>query len=94
MDVQPASDDTARPVVTPVWTLGTKHSTYGGGMTDDEYWAYVDHVARKAPPITAAQCEVLTRILAPKGWEFIPKEAPALLAVKPIPPLSESTKVS
>jgi hypothetical protein len=47
-------------------------------VTNEEYWAYVDKVARKAPPVTAAQCEVLTRILAPKGWAFVPKEAPAL----------------
>ncbi|WP_181578175.1 hypothetical protein [Arthrobacter sp. AQ5-05] len=47
-------------------------------MTEDEYWAYVDHIARKAPPMTAAQCAVSSRILLPKGWEFVPTETTAL----------------
>lgn len=45
---------------------------------DAHYWACVNEAISKAPPVTAAQCEVLTRILAPKGWEFVPKEAPVL----------------
>lgn len=46
-------------------------------MSPDEYQAYVDSVVDQAPPMGAEQCATLSRIMLPKGWAFVPAEAPA-----------------
>lgn len=40
---------------------------------DEAYWAHVNKVVSEAPPMTAAQCDLASRILLPKDWVFVPK---------------------
>lgn len=37
-----------------------------------EYDAYVKSIVDQAPPLTAAQCATLSRIMLPPGWSFVP----------------------
>lgn len=44
-------------------------------MTPEEYRAHVVAVVDEAPPLTAEQCALLSRVMLPKGWSFVPVAA-------------------